>query len=136
MAWTDNLKVPGTEAIVDKLGAATDVAAVAVDKLLELLDEYEKALSLLSKYGFKVGTFAVGGFPPEAKTSIEGSISDLPKDEISALAESHKGEKVVTLLLNALLVAKRVHERVKLGFESISLHLTLGLKPSIDWEFH
>lgn len=141
MSWKDNLpgnlKVPGSEVLGGALASVSEAGNIAVDKMLELVDEYGKAVAILAKYGFKVGKFSMSvQLPPEAKTSIQGSISGLPEADLKALAESHKDQRVIALLLNSLVLAKQVHSRVALGFDSITLHLTLALKPGIEWEFH
>ena len=136
MGWRDTLNVPEAAAVASALTSVTDVAGMAVDKLLELLDEYGKAVALLEKFGFKVDEFSVSmGIPPEAKTSIEGSIVKLPENELKELIESHKDNKIVGLILNTLVLAKQVHQRVALPFDAICLHLTIALKPGIQWEF-
>ncbi len=136
MDWRSKITVPGTEAVVEAFSSATDVAGMAVDKLLELVDEYGKVVAILEQYGFRVGQFAISmGIPPEARTSIEGSIADLPEDKVKEFAEAHKDERIIAMILNTILLAKRVHQRVSFGFDTICLHLTIALKPSIEWEF-
>ena len=124
-------KVKGT------VEAVADVSTVALEKVNELLDEYKRAVVVLQTYGFTVGTFEVGtGLLPEIKTSVTGSVAALQEDAIKKAIAAHQGQTLVVSVLEALLKAKQLYDRVGLTFASVTAEVKITFPPSIGVRFH
>ena len=122
------------ETVKETTGGLRDVAK---GKVNEWLDEYKKAVAVLETFGFTVGTFTVGmGVLPEIHTSISGSIQNIREDGVKKLIDEHKADTLLVSLLNALIMAKQFWEHVQLKLTSVTLHVTLGVPPTIKAEFH
>lgn len=119
------------------LEAAVDLGAVALQKVNELLDEYKRAVAVRQTYGFAVGTFAVGtGLLPEVSTSVTGSVAALQEDAIKKAITAHQGQALIVSVLDALLKAKGLYDRVGLTFGSVTADIRIALPPSIGIKFH
>ncbi len=115
---------------------ATDFGGVATAKVNELLDDYKNALDVLAKFGFSVGKFQVEmGILPEVRTSISGSVASIRDDQLKAMEEEYKENKLLVTMLSALVTAKGFSERVQLKASSVTLNIKLGLPPSIAVHF-
>lgn len=118
-------------------GATEGLGDIAKGKVNEWLDEYKKAIAVLETFGFTVGTFTVGmGVLPEIHTSISGSIQNIREDGLKKLIDEHKADTLLVSLLNALIMARRFWEHVQLKLTSVTLHVTLGVPPTIKVEVH
>ena len=118
-------------------GATEGLGDIARSKVNEWLDEYKKAIAVLETLGFTVGTFTVGmGVLPEVHTSISGSIQNIREDGLKKLIDEHKADTLLVSLLNALIMARRFWEHVQLKLTSVTLHVTLGVPPTIKVEVH
>jgi hypothetical protein len=110
---------------------------IAKDKVNEWLEEYKKAIVLLDTFGFKVGKFNFSmGIVPEINTAISGSIENVREDGIKKMIEEHQAEKLLTSLLNALIMAKRIREHIELPLTGVTLDVTLGAPPKITISLH
>lgn len=110
---------------------------VAGDKLMQWLDEYKRATKQLETLGFKVGKMTVGmGALPEVHTALIGDIDSVDVAKLRTMMEEKKDEKLLVMLLKALLLAKKVHGHVESTLKSVTLHTTLGLPPSVSVELH
>lgn len=120
--------------------ATTTVAAVggmAETKLLEWVDDYNQATATLETLGFQIGTFKLGmGVLPEVHTTLSGKVADIHKDRVDALMQAHAGHATTVTLLKGLLLAKQVSDHVHGRLDSVTLHVTLGLPPSVEVELH
>lgn len=114
---------------------AEEIGDSAQGKVYELLDEYKKASASLETFGYTIGKFTVGmGLLPEIHTSITGSIDNIHEDKIETMIAERSGEKLLTSLLKALLMAKKFSEYVDLRLSNVTLYLTLGVPPKIRVE--
>jgi hypothetical protein len=118
-------------------GATEGLGDVAKGKVNEWVDEYKKAITVLETFGFTVGKFTVGmGVLPEINTSISGSIENIREDSLKKLIEEHQAETLLVSLLNALIMTRRLWEHMQLKLTNVTLHITLGVPPTIRTELH
>jgi hypothetical protein len=116
-------------------GNAGGIAELAGDKLTQLLDEYKSATRQLEAIGFRVGKMTVGmGLLPEVRTALIGEIERIDDERLTAMMDEKKDDKLLVSLLKALLLAKKVHGRVESTLKGVTLHITLGVPPSVDIE--
>ena len=116
-------------------GDAKGMLDLAGDKLMQWLDEYKKATQQLEAIGFKVGKMTVGmGALPEVHTSLVGEIDNVDVARLTVMMEEKKDDKLLVMLLKALVLAKKVHGHVDSTLKSVTLHATLGLPPSVSVE--
>jgi hypothetical protein len=109
----------------------------AMEKMMEWLDDYKKAIAVMETFGFTVGKFKVEtGIPPEIQTSLSGSIENIHPDKLKPMMEEHKGEALLVSLLKALLVTRQIWEHVDLKLTGVTLKVTLGVPPKIDAEIY
>ncbi len=135
MSFIDKAKGRMAEA-TEAASSAIDVAGSALVKVNELIDDYKKALDVLARFGFTVGTFDVTmGLLPEVKTSIVGNIAEIRTAELAAIAEEQAGNKLVVAILNAIIAAKGFYDRLKLKSPAVVVDVKLGLPPSVGVHF-
>jgi len=128
----------GLKDLVSKVATkATAVGELAGDKLIEWMDEYKKAANTLETLGFEIGKFTVGmGLMPEVHTTLSGKIANIQKDRVEQLMQEHQDHSSTVTLLKGLLLAKRVSDHLEGKLESVTLHITLGIPPSVNVELH
>jgi len=116
---------------------AEEIEGVAKEKVIEGMDEFKKAVTLLETFGFSIGRFTVGmGILPEISTSITGSIENIQVEGLKKIIEDHQADKLLVSMLNALIMAKRLWEHVELKLTAATLNVTLGMPPKIAVEMH
>jgi hypothetical protein len=116
---------------------ATAVGDLAGDKLTEWMNDYKKATNTLETLGFEIGTFTVGmGVMPEIHTTLSGKVANIQKDRVEKLMQEHQDHSSTVTLLKGLLLAKRVSDHLEGKLESVTLHITLGIPPSVNVELH
>jgi len=116
---------------------ATAVGELAGGKLTEWMDDYKKATNTLEPLGFKIGKFTIGmGLMPEVHTTLSGKIANIQKDRVEKLMQEHQDHSSTVTLLKGLLLAKRVSDHLEGKLESVTLHITLGIPPSVNVELH
>lgn len=112
--------------------ASAGLGDLASDKLIEWLNDYKKATLILNSLGFTVGKFMVSmGLPPEVHTTLSGKIDGIQKDEVERLIEKHQNDSSTVSLLKALLLSKKISGHVEGRMDGVTLHVTLGVPPSI-----
>jgi hypothetical protein len=117
--------------------ASSGLGEFAGDKLIEWLNDYKKATVILNALGFTVGKFMVSmGLPPEVHTTLSGKVDSIQKDEVERLIEKHQNDSSTVHLLKALLLAKKISGHVEGRLDGVTLHITLGLPPSVKVELH
>lgn len=116
---------------------ATTATAAAGDQLGEWLNDYKKATDTLETLGFEVGKFTIGmGLLPEINTTLSGKIASIQKDRVEQLMQEHQHHPSTVTLLKGLLLAKRVSDHVEGKLQSVTLHIKLGIPPSVNVELH
>ncbi len=118
-------------------GKAEELEQAATLAATHGLDQWQKAMAVLDTFGFTVGRFTVAmGVIPEIHTSISGSIANIREDGLKQIIAAHPGETLLVTMLEALLFAKHLWERVELKLTSATLNVTLGLPPKVAVEMH
>jgi hypothetical protein len=106
-------------------------------KMIEWLDDYKKAITVMETFGFTVGKLNVEmGLPPEIQTSIFGSIEKIQIDKLNKLIEENKGEAFLVALLRSLVLTRQIWESLDLKITGVILRVTLGVPPKIDAEIY
>ena len=123
------------------IGKATStvsaVGAIAEGKLVEWMDDYNRATAVLATLGFEVGKFRIAmGVLPEVNTTLAGKVAGIRKDRVEALMQEHASESTTVTLLRGLLLARQVADHVQGALNSVTLHVKLGLPPSVEVELH
>ncbi len=67
-------------------------------------------------------------------TALIGEIERIDVERLTALMEAKKDDTLLVSLLKALLLAKKVHGRVESTLKGVTLHITLGVPPSVNVE--
>lgn len=118
----------------NKTGRTGDTTAKMVNSWL---DDFNKAVNLLSTFGFRVGKFKVGsGVTPRIATSLVGSLKGVEKEQIIKLIGATKERKIVTAILRAVVTAKSIHERVDaLPTMDVRIDVVLGWPPDVSIDF-
>jgi hypothetical protein len=127
------LKTPG---MGDVKGKATEMAGDAMAKVNEMIDELKSALALFEKFGFRAGKLKMDmGAMPAVSTSLSGSLDKVEVGGLQKLIEEHKKSKLLSGMLNALIRAKQVRDRVDINyFTGTTLNVKLGVPPSISFD--
>ncbi len=116
---------------------ATVAAELAGGQLTEWIADYKKATRTLETIGFQVGNFTIGmGVLPEVHTTLSGKVSSIKKDEVEQLMQQHQDHSSTVTLLKGLLLAKQVSDHLEGRLDSVTLHIKLGIPPSVDVELH
>jgi hypothetical protein len=111
------------------------VIDLAGDKLMGWLADYRKATKQLEPLGFTVGKMMVGmGALPEVHTTLSGEIEKVDVDRLKAMMVEKKDDTMLVSLLKALVLAKKIHGHVESTHKGVTLHITLGLPPSVTIE--
>ncbi|MEO7152780.1 MAG: hypothetical protein ABIX46_13865 [Burkholderiaceae bacterium] len=126
------------KSLVSKATATVSaVGTMAEGKLIEWMDDYNRATAVLATLGFEVGKFRIAmGVLPEVHTTLTGKVADVRKDRVEALMQAHASEPTTVTLLRGLLLARQVADHVQGALNSVTLHVTLGLPPSVEVELH
>ena len=116
---------------------ASKATAVGGDQLTEWMNDYKKAANTLETLGFAATKFTIAmGVLPEVRTSLSGKVANIQKDRVERLMQEHQDHPSTVTLSKALLLAKRVSDHVEGKMEGVTLHITLGIPPSVDVELH
>jgi hypothetical protein len=117
--------------------ATTTAVAATGDQLSEWLNDYKKATKTLNTLGFDIGKFTIGmGVFPEVNTTLSGKIANIQKDRVEQLMQEHQNHSSTITLLKGLLLAKQVSDHLEGKLQSVTLHITLGIPPSVNVELN
>lgn len=119
---------------------AAEVAAAAQEKVDAVLDEFNEMLPLVEELGLKVASFNIeAGILPQIKTSLVGSIDNIKEEAVERIIAEHEGNKILVAVLNAILMAKSIHQRLARAYISVLkalvIDIKLGVPPSISCRF-
>lgn len=116
---------------------AAEVGSLAGDQMTEWLNDYNKATKTLLTLGFEIGKFTIGmGVIPEVNTTLSGKIANIEKGRVEQMMQEHKDHSLTVTLLKGLLLARQVSDHLEGKLESVTLHITLGIPPSVNVELH
>lgn len=116
---------------------AGEVSGLANVQLTEWMHDYQKATRTLETLGFEVGKFMIGmGVLPEVSTTLSGKVASIDKSRVEQLMQEHHDHATTVTLLKGLLLAKQVADHLEGRLEGVTLHIKLGLPPSVNVELH
>jgi hypothetical protein len=106
---------------------------IAVTKGQQVLREFNDLVPTLRTLGLGFSDVSVKlGLPPEISATLTGSVEVLDRESIRELIDSHKENKTLTVILEALVTASNFKEQLTdLGFRGLALHVRLGMFPSV-----
>jgi|SRR5271170_7538739 len=108
----------------------------AIAKIDPLLNDYKNATKKIEGLGFKVGKMTVGmGLLPVVHTSLNGAVENVDIARLTTMKEENKDDKVFVTLAEGLILAKQIHGRIESTLKSVTLHVTLGIPPSVSVDF-
>ncbi len=121
----------GTERAVQLGGAATEAAT---EKVNEAIDGYKRIVDVLATFGFIVDNLGLEvGLLPSIRTTITGSINAVREDGVRKMIADHADDSFLIKVLNTLLTVKRLAEQVRLNKNTVSIKLSLGVSPSMQF---
>lgn len=113
-----------------------DISDMAQEKIELILEEYKRLLPYVEELGLTVQGFSIeAGLLPQIKTSLRGSIDNIKPEAVERIKEENKTNKLLIAILNAVLLAKKCHQRLESVYISvlkdIVVDVKLGIPPSI-----
>lgn len=117
-----------------------DVASIAQEKINLILEEYKLILPYMEELGLSVEGFSIeAGLLPQIKTSLRGSIEYIKVEAVDRIKAENKNNQLLIAILNAILLAKKCHEKLESVYISILkdiiIDIKLGIPPSISIRF-
>lgn len=112
----------------------SEISAVAQEQFNAVLEEYQKILPVAESLGLSVGSFKVEmGLVPEIKTSLVGSVERINKEAVQKLIAEHPTNKLLSTVLNALLITKDLQQRLHIkALKGITVDIKLGVSPHVS----
>lgn len=119
---------------------AAGVSAAAQEKIDDVINEFNAMLPFVEELGLSVASFDIeAGLLPQIKTSLIGSIDSIKDEAVEALIADHENNKLLVAVLNAVLMAKNIHQKLEGAYISILkdlvIDIKLGIPPSISCRF-
>lgn len=127
--------------MTDKLQEETgEMAGLAQEKINLILEEYKRILPYMEELGLSVEGFSIeAGLLPKIQTSLRGSIENIKNETVERIKEENKNNQLLISILNAILLAKKCHEKLESVYISILkdivIDVKLGIPPSISIRF-
>jgi hypothetical protein len=119
---------------------ATDFGETALDKIDDVLDEYQKILPYLEDLGLKVEGLSIEvGLLPKIQTSLVASLDVIEVEAVERVKTENKTNKLLVSILNAVLLAKKCNDRLDEAsislFKDIVVDIALGIPPGVSVRF-
>lgn len=119
---------------------ATKIGEVALDKIDDVLEQYQKVLPYLKELGLKVEGLSIeAGLFPKIKTSLIASLSAIEVGAVERVKEQNKSNQLLVAILNAVLLAKKCNDRLDQAsislFKDMIVDIELGIPPAISVRF-
>lgn len=119
---------------------ASDLGEAALDKIDDVLEQYQKILPYLKELGLKIDGLSIeAGLLPKIKTSMIASISMIDVAAVERVKEQNKTHKLLGAILNAVLLAKKCNDRLDEAsislFKDMIVDIELGIPPAISVRF-
>lgn len=113
---------------------ATEMATAAQEQFNAVLDEYKNILPVAESLGLSVGSFEVKmGVLPEIQTSLVGLLERINQESIQKLIAENPDNKLLVLVLNALLITKELQQRLNISnLKGIVVDIRLGIPPKVS----
>lgn len=121
-------------------GKAAEMSSAAQEKIDALIDEFNDMLPFVEELGLSVASFDIeAGLLPQIKTSLVGSIDNIKDETVERIIAEHEANKLLITVLNAILMAKKIHQRLEGAYISVLkdlvIDIKLGVPPSISCRF-
>lgn len=118
----------------------TELSAAALEKIDALLDDFKGILPILEELGLSVSSFDIeAGVLPQIKTTLLGSIDNLSNESVEKIIAENEDNKLLTTILKAIIMAKKIHERLEDAYISILkdivVDVKLGIPPKVSVSF-
>jgi hypothetical protein len=112
----------------------SETAAAATDMATHSMNNLSETASNLKALGFSVRDVRMGmGIVPEIGAKLIGSIEVMDQDKIKKMIDSHRQDKVLVAVLEALRTASVFKEQLgDFGFKGVEADVTLGLPPKVS----
>jgi hypothetical protein len=110
------------------------VSGAAVTKTEEMLHEFNEGIRITKALGLTVShvNFKMG-LPPEVGATFTGLIDALEQGKLKDLIDKNKQNKLVTLLLEALVTVSSLKDQLhELDFWGVKMEVRLGVSPHIE----
>ena len=119
---------------------AGQVGAAAQEKIDAIIDEFNAMLPFAEELGLSVASFDIeAGLLPQIKTSLVGSIDNINNEAVERIVSEHESNKLLVAVLNAVLMTKKIHQRLNGAYISVLkdlvIDIKLGVPPSISCRF-
>ena len=119
---------------------AAEASAAALEKIDDVINEFNAMLPFVEELGLSVASFDIeAGLLPQIKTSLVGSIENIKDEAVEGLIAEHEDNKLLVAVLNAVLMAKNIHQKLEGAYISILkdlvIDIKLGIPPSISCRF-
>jgi hypothetical protein len=119
---------------------AAGVSTAALEKIDDVINEFNAMLPFVEELGLSVASFDIeAGLLPQIKTSLVGSIENIKDEAVEGLIAEHENNKLLVAVLNAVLMAKNIHQKLEGAYISILkdlvIDIKLGIPPSISCRF-
>ena len=119
---------------------AAGVSAGALEKIDEVINEFNAMLPFVEELGLSVASFNIeAGLLPQIKTSLVGSIDNIKDETVESLITEHENNKLLVAVLSAVLMAKNIHQKLEGAYISVLkdlvIDIKLGIPPSISCRF-
>jgi hemoglobin-like flavoprotein len=117
-----------------------EVAVAAQEKVDAVIDEFNNMLPVAEELGLKLTSFNIeAGILPQVNATLVGSIDNIKNEAVECLIAANESNKLLVSVLNAILMAKSIHQRLGVAYISILkdliIDVKLGVPPSISCHF-
>ena len=119
---------------------AAEAAAAGQQKIDDIIDEFNEILPFVEELGLRMSSFNIeAGLLPQIQASFIGSIDGVNNDVVERLIQENEKNKLLVAFLNAILMTKKIHGRLKGAYiailKDLVIDVKLGLPPSISCRF-
>ena len=119
---------------------AAEAAAATQEKVDEVIDEFNELLPLAEELGLKLNSFNIeAGLLPQIQASLIGSVDNIKIEAVQRLIAQYESNKFLVTVLNSILMAKSIHQRLRGAYISVLrdlvINIKLGIPPSISCRF-
>lgn len=117
-------------------GDLKKVVDTGVDKIEELVAEFNSASPAFEAAGFSVANFKVDVASPEVAVTIVGDITAVDVNALQTYIDENPDKKLMTVVLSGVKKGFQFQEKItQLGMRYVIGNLSLSLQPSIGVEF-
>ena len=117
--------------------ASASVAGAGMEKVNQLLDDFNKSVPAIKALGLSVENFRMDmGTIPEINARITGSVDAIDSEKLQKVADENQDNKILVSLMKGLQAAANAKGKLgELGFKGVEADIKLGLPPKISVGF-